>query len=180
MYCPRCAAQNVDDAKYCRACGADVSLVPQALTGTLADKLAAAEGGDRHRHRRRHKEPSIEKGVKSLFLGLAFVIISLSVLIFSGGGRNWWFWMLIPAFALIGDGVGTLIRVWHDQRKLAPPAYMPSQTPLPTTTAMPAQGRRAGELPQRNTGELIEPPPSVTEATTRHLGMPVEQSRKDA
>jgi hypothetical protein len=178
MYCPRCAAQNVDDAKFCRSCGADVSLVPQALTGTLADKLAP-EDGDARRPRRGHREPSIEKGVKSLFLGLAFVLIALSILIFAGGGRNWWFWMLIPAFALIGDGVGALVRVWHDQRKLAPPGYAPSQMPSPTTSAIPSPVRRAGELPQRNTGELIEPPPSVTEATTRHLGIPAEHSRKD-
>jgi hypothetical protein len=28
----------------------------------------------------------------------------------------------------------------------------------------------AGELPRRNTAELVMPPPSVTEGTTRHLG----------
>ncbi|MFN2482444.1 MAG: zinc-ribbon domain-containing protein, partial [Pyrinomonadaceae bacterium] len=36
MFCPKCAAHNLDEAKFCRACGADISLVPQALTGQLA------------------------------------------------------------------------------------------------------------------------------------------------
>jgi hypothetical protein len=30
--------------------------------------------------------------------------------------------------------------------------------------------RRVDEFPVRNTGELVAPPPSVTEGTTRHLG----------
>jgi len=31
MYCPQCAAQCVDDAKFCRACGADLKAVALAL-----------------------------------------------------------------------------------------------------------------------------------------------------
>ncbi|MGH9903752.1 MAG: zinc-ribbon domain-containing protein, partial [Pyrinomonadaceae bacterium] len=37
MFCPRCAAQNVDDASFCRACGTNISLVPQALTGRFSE-----------------------------------------------------------------------------------------------------------------------------------------------
>ncbi|MGH9956462.1 MAG: zinc-ribbon domain-containing protein, partial [Pyrinomonadaceae bacterium] len=33
MFCPKCAAQNLDGASYCRVCGANISLVPQAITG---------------------------------------------------------------------------------------------------------------------------------------------------
>ena len=43
MFCPRCAADNSDDAKYCRACGADIHLVPQALTGLLPAEVTEAE-----------------------------------------------------------------------------------------------------------------------------------------
>ena len=32
MYCPTCAAQNVDNAQFCRACGADISFLSQAMT----------------------------------------------------------------------------------------------------------------------------------------------------
>ena len=35
MYCPNCAAQIEDTQKYCRSCGANVSLVSQALKGIL-------------------------------------------------------------------------------------------------------------------------------------------------
>ncbi|HEV2883706.1 MAG TPA: zinc-ribbon domain-containing protein, partial [Pyrinomonadaceae bacterium] len=42
MYCPRCAAQNLDDAKYCRACGTNLETVALALAGKrqLADAPA--------------------------------------------------------------------------------------------------------------------------------------------
>lgn len=33
MYCPQCAAQLVDNDKFCRACGADLKAVAVALVG---------------------------------------------------------------------------------------------------------------------------------------------------
>lgn len=35
MYCPRCAAQNLDDAKFCRGCGTNLETVALALSGRL-------------------------------------------------------------------------------------------------------------------------------------------------
>ena len=77
MFCPRCAAQNVDDAKFCRACGADISLVPQALTGQLAEGLAAGQAGaEEHRKRRGEGEvPRLEKAVSTMATGVAFILI---------------------------------------------------------------------------------------------------------
>ena len=40
MFCPRCAAQNLDDAKFCRACGTNLETVALAL----ADKYHPAKG----------------------------------------------------------------------------------------------------------------------------------------
>lgn len=175
MFCPKCAAQNADDAKYCRACGADISLVPQAVTGHLAQRLGEAEeGAHRGGHRRRHKEPAnIENAARQFFLGLAFALVSLAILSWAPGGRNWWFWMLIPAFIMIGGGVGMYLRVREERARLAPPAFAPapaSLAPPPNATGLP---------PRRHTGELVQPP-SVTEATTRHLNVPAERTPKDA
>ena len=36
MFCPKCATQNLDGASFCRTCGANISLVPQALTGQMS------------------------------------------------------------------------------------------------------------------------------------------------
>ena len=57
----------------------------------------------------------------------------------------------------------------HCRNRLKDKGAPPGQTAVPPTP-------RLNELPQRNTGEMI-PPPSVTEATTRHLGVHVERAR---
>jgi len=168
MFCPRCAAQNADDAKYCRGCGADIGLVPQALTGKLAEQLGeeGAPAASRRRHRR---EPAtIERAVKSFFMGLAFLFVAIAVSRYMPGGRTWWFWLLLPSFAMMGDGVATYLRLKQNEGATAPPALAPPQQ----TRAMPPTFR-GGELPARHTGELV-PPPSVTEGTTRHLSVPVK------
>jgi hypothetical protein len=174
MFCPRCGAQNTDDAKFCRSCGTDISLVPQAVTGVLAERLAA-EADPRSRKGRRArgrdaKPINIERAVRSFFMGLAFIFVAFAALLWAPAGRIWWFWMLIPAFGMLADGVSTYLRLAEEKKR---PAAQPFYTPPPT--AVPPVPR-ASALPPRNTGEMI-PPPSVTEGTTRHLGVPVERTR---
>ena len=174
MFCPKCAAQNADDAKYCRGCGADISLVTEAVTGQLAQRLSEEEAGACGVRPRRRKEPAnIENAARQFFLGLAFALVSLAILFWAPGGRNWWFWMLIPAFVMIGGGVGMYLRVREERGRLAPPTF----SPAPASLSSPP--RATGLPPQRHTGEIVQPP-SVTEATTRHLNMPVERTPKDA
>ena len=171
MYCPKCAAQNLDDAKFCRVCGADISLVPQAVAGELAERLAAVEGGAAAGCAPDKETPSVEGAVVSLFMGAAFLVIALA-LSMSGGGNNWWFYMLIPSFIFFGKGVGALVHIRQDRLRPAPQSYGPETTRL-------QQPRRVSALPPRDTGEMIAPPASVTEATTRHLGVAVERKAKD-
>jgi len=161
MFCPKCAAQNLDGASYCRVCGANISLVPQALTGQLP---YANEGGlsrAERRARRRHREVGLDTAFKNAFMGIAFLLIAI-VLLFSRMGTGWWFWMLIPAFALMGTGIAHYIRYREmERRQLAPGALG-----QPSVYAPP----HVNSLPRRSTGELVSQPPSVTEGTTRHLG----------
>jgi hypothetical protein len=176
MFCPKCGAQNADDAKYCRSCGTDISLVPEAVTGHLAERLAEKEESHGRGYRRRRRDekkgpPSIERGVKNLFMGLAFIFVAFAVRTWAPAGNIWWFWMFIPAAGMLAEGVSTFIRIAEERKRLAPPVYAPAQTSMP-----PPQ--RVSALPQRNTGEIV-PPPSVTEATTRHLGLPVERKPSD-
>jgi hypothetical protein len=98
--------------------------------------------------------------MKNAFMGIAFLCVSLA-LAFSFEGRGWWYWMLIPAFSLLGSGVAEYVRLKEGQKKTLPFA-------APTQASIPAP--RISALPPRNTGELVPPPPSVTEGTTRHLG----------
>ena len=162
MFCPKCASQNLDGAKFCRSCGANVSLVPQALSG----QLPQAEPEDialcgREARRRGRRTLSLDHAVKNVFMGVAFMVVAIA-LAFSRMGGGWWFWMLIPAFSMMGTGVAQYIRLKEREKRAFQPGslYQPAlQPPTPV-----------GAFPVRNTGELVAPPPSVVEGTTRHLG----------
>jgi zinc ribbon protein len=175
MFCPKCAAQNLDGASYCRVCGANISMVPQALSG----QLAQAEDDDltlcgKRAGKRRGKEATLDNAFRSAFMGIAFLLVAIA-LAFSRIGTGWWFWMLLPAFSLMGTGVAQYIRVREAQKREMfggqNQAYQPVMQPAPAVNSFPRR---------RNTGELIPPPPSVTEGTTRHLGAEVPTRHLDA
>ena len=175
MFCPKCAAQNLDGASYCRVCGANISLVSQALTGQLPP--AGDEGlsrSDKRELNRHGKYASLDNALRNAFMGVAFLLVSMA-LAFSPIGRGWWFWMLIPAFSLMGTGVAQYIRMKEEQKR-AMIGGGPFQPFQPSMQAPP----RVNSFPRRNTGELVPPPPSVTEGTTRHLGAEAPTRHLDA
>ena len=151
MFCPKCATQNLDGASFCRGCGANISLVPQALTGQMVQP-PPAEVDDFHTRRRKKREgeATLDRAFKNIFMGVAFLIIAiaLSATMF---GQTWWFWMLLPAFSMMGTGIAQYIRVREKERRasLTPPP--------PMAHTFPEQPRA--------------PVASVTEGTTRHLGV---------
>jgi predicted phage tail protein len=137
-------------------------LVPQALSGQLPE--AASDDADcfgRDRKRRGRREASLDGAFRSAFMGIAFLLVAMA-LAFSRMGTGWWFWMLIPAFSMMGTGVAQYIRIKEREKRMFQPGNF-SQPSLQSPT-------NAGAFPARNTGELVAPPPSVTEGTTRHLG----------
>jgi hypothetical protein len=163
MFCPKCATQNLEGASFCRSCGANISLIPQALSGQLPQAREDEELDIGRRARRRHGrgEPSLDHAFKNVFMGIAFMLVSIA-LAFSRMGYGWWFWMLIPAFSLMGSGVAQYIRLKEREKKSFRPGTVEQPSMMPP--------RRVDAFPTRSTGELVPPPPSVTEGTTRHLG----------
>jgi hypothetical protein len=171
VFCPKCGVKNVDDARFCRACGADISLVPQALTRSLPegafgvlDVEDGESGGSKKRKHKPAKPPTLEKGLSKCMEGVAFLIIFLVGYFYFFPAIFLWIWLIIPALANFGEGVGQIIRSRNVDNALPPRAPFAGGE-LPTTYA-----HAAGELPARATSEIITPPPSVTEETTRHLG----------
>jgi hypothetical protein len=160
MFCPKCATQNLEGASFCRSCGANISLIPQALSGQLPKARQDEEFDFGRRFRKRHgREPGLDDVFRKVFTGIAFILISIAL---SRTGNGWWFWLLIPAFSLLGTGVAQYIRL--KERK--------KQSLLPGALEQPSMQPRqhVDAFPTRSTGELVAPPPSVTEGTTRHLG----------
>lgn len=172
MFCPKCAAQNADGASFCRVCGSNISLVPQALTGRLPEPAPTDRLSRRSRHRRdrdEYREPSLERGIVKLFVGLGFIAAALAVMFRFPGGFAWGWALLIPAFTSIGKGIAQIVgfqQAWADRARLGPET---SRTFAPRPLNNGATVTLA-EPPARQTGELMTPPASVTEGTTRHLG----------
>ncbi len=166
MYCPNCGTQNIEGASFCRACGANLSLVPQALTGHLPESVASGgeEGG--RKGKKQDKQPSIEKAITNIFLGIGFLFVSFAVMRFAPAGRIWWFWMLIPAFSLLGGGVAEFVRFRLSQSAAQRPQDLPAYSPPASAPGMPPAA--SALPPRRNTSELYAPG-SVTEGTTRLL-----------
>jgi hypothetical protein len=173
MFCPKCGTENADGASFCRGCGSNISLVPQALTGTLRDpsaredvRLSRGERREIERERRRkHGKPaSIEGAVVPFFGGIGFLLVGLVIMAFMPGGAEWGFWMFIPAFLMIGSGVSQYLR-WQQAQKSAPtfPAYTPPPSAIPSAPLRPTQLQTP-----RATSEIY-PPGSVTEGTTKLL-----------
>jgi hypothetical protein len=168
MFCPRCATENANNASFCRACGADLRLVPQALTGHLPATVSGAQTDVLAKR----KEPSparLDRIFERIFVGLAFLAIVLGGLFFFRGGFMIWIWFIIPAFASIGSGIGSYLRYREERRQGSlSEAQAPERLRAAETNAAPPA------LLARDTSEMFSlsssvPPPSVTENTTRHL-----------
>ena len=167
MYCPNCAAP-IDGVKFCRSCGSNVSLVPQAMSGQLPQSEASerelhfgVHRLDRHHRRKEPKEPGVESAAISFFTGIGFLVAALAVLFYAPAGAKWWWSFMIPAFATIGHGVGEYLR-WKEQQRKQAWIERPGNQPI---AYAPAQ---AATLSAPTTSELVKPS-SVTEHTTRHL-----------
>jgi hypothetical protein len=168
MFCPNCAAQNLDGASFCRVCGANISLVPQALSGQLPTAPEPEDSRSRRRKRGREVEPSLEKGIMNVFIGLGFIVAGIAIMSRFPGGIFWGWSFFFPGFSTLGKGVASIVAARRNQpgnllRTGTANAYFPNQS---GSSAAPMVGGASAP----RTGELRAPVPSVTEGTTRHLG----------
>ena len=93
MFCPGCAAENGDNSRFCRRCGIDISLVPQALSHALPDVSQREDGASQY-------AVKIESSLKKSFIGLFFLLMFLSIAI----GFGYVFYLptaLAPFFAVL-------------------------------------------------------------------------------
>jgi hypothetical protein len=192
MYCPQCAIQNIEGAKFCRACGADIRLVSQALKGSLhanskgvwmdeSERRSVEErAADIERERKRRPHARVDEGVRDIFKGIGFLCVFIVGMLAFRGAFWWTIWFIIPAFKHIGEGVAEIVRA-RQQAQLtathAPQVFGEAQ-PAPLLSDAP----RLNQFSTHDTAEMIQAPPaSVTEMTTRHLDAPPRERRlKDA
>jgi hypothetical protein len=112
----------------------------------------------------RGKEVTLDQPFKRIFMGFAFLIIAIALS--RSTGQGWWFWMLLPAFSLMGTGLAQYIRFKESEKR--------------ASLVAPPMNTRAFPNRPRNPEELREPVASVTEGTTRHLGVEASTRHLDA
>ena len=86
---------------------------------------------------RRGRELTLETAFKNLFLGVAFLVIAFALARSIGAG--WWFWMLIPAFMMMGTGIAQYIRLETGRIYYTPALPRPVR---PTEQLMPPPAKR--------------------------------------
>jgi hypothetical protein len=174
MFCPKCGIKNPDTGKYCRKCGTDLGNVHDFLSGNLS-KIE----GRGFRHHNKGKS-GWESAMGSLFMGLAFLCVSL-ILGFTGKGNDWWFWMLIPAFGMIGAGVSKIIVLKQNAKQISTVDLTDDTKQISSQqreSLPPKQTEFVSNMPDSKfkTGDLV--PPSVVEYTTRRLKVDSEGKTK--
>lgn len=123
------------------------------------------------------KSVTWENAMSTLFVGFAFLIISI-ILGVTGMARasKWWFWLLIPAFAMIGTGIAQYMQLKRSEPKNLPNVEPESAKYFNQTSNAanlpPSQTDYVAPDSRYKTGELV--PPSVVEGTTRHLEINTE------
>lgn len=169
MFCPKCGIENPNDGKFCRKCGCDLKVVSDALSGKLTIS-------DHYNIKKNKKGTNWESALTLVFVSIAFFAISI-FLAFQPMAAFWWFWLLIPAFATLAQGIGKIIDLKQDREDNI-------KISSSENAALP-ESETANALPPKQTefvsdiidikkqpGDLV--PPSVVEGTTRKLEMDSE------
>jgi len=158
MYCPRCAAQNRPEQKYCRQCGLALPAVRLAAEGRVDEALAGLK----------RSEGALSGGAVTL---LIFLLIALVNFFFSSEKSWGMLFNMVLGLLIAGPIIFAGLRRLERAMELLEAADQPARPALdPTRAAAPAG---AAFPPAPDTDPLSVPAPrSVTEQTTFNLKTP--------
>ena len=108
------------------------------------------------------EQQTAEKGLRYSFIGAGFLIVAIVMAFVAPAPTNWGlcFSMLCAALPLLGSGLAKILYVRRYEQALGPA----------TGETQKLTGQSVGELPPRDTSEIIQPP-SITEVTTKILSV---------
>ena len=177
MFCPKCGTQNPETGKFCRSCGTDLATVSEALIGNsnrqqpsfgLIQPIQPVQATGLCNEN--GKPVTLEGALTRLFTGFAFLVIAV-ILGVTGMAKadKWWFWLLIPAFTMIGSGIAQYIQLRKYEQKTISASETETIKSFKQTenASLPPQAAYVAPESRYKTGDLV--PSSVTDNTTRHL-----------
>ena len=163
MYCPQCATQNTDSAKFCRACGTDIEAVASALTNKFPPPGAWLEKYGEGKQKVVRGlillgAALLIGGVPALFIGVIFPLVMLWTVFFG--------WMAGWGIVSLASGFGEMAQSKTVLRQMKRLGSGP-------TTAEPSELSPAAHEP-RMLDDVTRAKPysplSVAEHTTELLG----------
>lgn len=187
MFCPKCGQQQADEARFCSRCGFALTGVSELIMrgGQLSVWPAAAMNLAPGRSES-PKRKGVRQGARMMFLsvflipmiaimhriiGLPAEFVLFGVLLFMAG-------LMRLLYSLIFTE--SVARANSQQQFYAPPVMPPlgavRQDVLPPAQGTPAYAYRP---PQVHTAEM-QPPPSVTDHTTRLLDKQTDAERGES
>ncbi|HKC65928.1 MAG TPA: zinc ribbon domain-containing protein [Pyrinomonadaceae bacterium] len=149
MYCPKCAQANSDDAKFCRTCGENLTVIAQAMSKHLPVMIASKL--DEHIAR---KENRLRRD--GLMTGLSGILLLFSGIWQVAAHTGAW---VSALFMFVGAFILLLASGWDLL------AYKRFKSRNAGNTKLPAA--ETGELEASSLPRI--PAASVTEQTTRRL-----------
>jgi hypothetical protein len=163
MYCPQCATQNIDNAKFCRACGTDLETVALVLTNKLPLPGAWLEKYGEGKHKVIRGAILLGAAlligvIPALFIGVSFPLVMLWTVFFG--------WMAGWGIVSLASGVGEMVKSKTMLRQM-------KRFDSGLTTNEPPGLSSAAHAPRMLddvTGAKPPSPLSVTEHTTELLG----------
>lgn len=170
MFCHKCGTKNPDNGKFCRSCGADLTITSGALSNEV--KLKDVYVDRRGRVRSNDPDDIWSSGIRHTLLGIGFFVISMVLLLTNvAGGTSWWWAMLFPAFSLFAAGIGNIAKARRLEQRKSGNSDMTQQNQLSNSQSNnalpPVQTEFVSPESRYKTGDLV--PPSIVENTTRHL-----------
>lgn len=179
MFCPKCGTQNPETGRFCRSCGADLSNVSAALSRKPAQDQPSFYVDKKGRHKSKEPHDIISDGIRDTIVGIGFLVAAFALYYTNiWGGKSWWWAMLFPAFGSLASGISNVVKyrlIAGKQAASGNTQNSADQTHLlnqPPNNALPPTQTDYVAPPKNSiydTGDLVENPGSVTEATTRHL-----------
>jgi len=172
MFCPRCAAQNLDDAKFCRVCGTNLETVALALTdkNQVATSNRSVTRNPLENWLETRKAP--EKIVRGIGLFLSSILIGVALWLFSGKPDWIVIWTVLAGwlacFGVISmvSGIAGLLESSFFRRKLGQSsgAAVPPVQPFAANDSL--------RMNDATTAPIAPAQSSVTEHTTTRLIKP--------